>query len=55
MLTFATKKLSTAHKDKKAEADFPFCPRSLVLIELSLSWFITKPWAFLPGRRSQRL
>ena len=28
MLTFATKKLSTGAKGQKAEAEFPFCPRS---------------------------
>ena len=28
MLTFATKKLSTGANGQKAEAEFPFCPRS---------------------------
>ena len=28
MLTFDTKKLSTGQKGQKAEANFPFCPRS---------------------------
>ena len=39
MLTFATKKLSTVQKGQKAEADFPFCPRSFDRAFIAAQWY----------------
>ena len=54
MLTFATKKLSTAQKGQKAEAEFPFRPRSFDRAVMVAEWYNLQLTMLATGVRTLR-